>query len=657
VKLSISDGGVVSLESAVVSLEGIVPVINGTILENAQLTWDQAGLHYNLPALENGSFHVEIVQETPEHCWLSYWLESLPDDFVLDSFGIRFEKLSNLRAFLRNGYFSWDGSFYVEPEHIDSPAPTPFLEQGYAMTQLLPHSGTGSVIIGFDRHDRYQHTFKLDRQVSPFALTIETLWDRAERDEFNRTTSERLVIFEHEAVEDALREWAKIVAAASPIAPRLSTKPISGWCSWYNLYAYINEANILEHLHSTAEVVRRENLPMWVFQIDDGFTPEMGDWLDVKPQFPRGMKPLLDDIRAEGFTPGLWIAPFMVGNRSSLYAQHPDWVVKERHTGQPLAHMRFYAEFRWHKRSEEYYILDATHPEAFDYLRLVFRTWRHEWGCEYFKTDFMHFGSEYGPDRAVWHQSSLSRIQIWRKVAEMIREEIGDVVWLGCGCPLWASVGLVDAVRIGRDVGVKWSGNQSAQSLLRDQATRNFANHILWQADPDCILLRERFHDLTSDEVQSLALYAGMSSGLVMTSDMLYDLSEERLILWKLLLNPEKSLCRFPLLGTTALAHRLNPAGQVETCALDPVLVQIRTALEENDLAAVFILNTSENAIQRSYDLEQFGLASNCYRFDWNSSHLYPMPIDKVALTLQPHASELIFLSRKNVHIRPSHLP
>ena len=29
-----------------------------------------------------------------------------------------------------------------------------------------------------------------------------------------------------------------------------------------------------------------------------------------------------------------------------------------------------------------------------------------EWGCEYFKTDFMHFGSEYGPDRAVWHRST-----------------------------------------------------------------------------------------------------------------------------------------------------------------------------------------------------------------------------------------------------------
>ena len=54
----------------------------------------------------------------------------------------------------------------------------------------------------------------------------------------------------------------------------------------------------------------------------------------------------------------MWIAPFMVGNRSGLYREHPDWVVQDRQTGGPLAQMRFYGEFRWHKRSEEYYVLD-----------------------------------------------------------------------------------------------------------------------------------------------------------------------------------------------------------------------------------------------------------------------------------------------------------
>ncbi|RPI91783.1 MAG: alpha-galactosidase [Chloroflexi bacterium] len=218
-----------------------------------------------------------------------------------------------------------------------------------------------------------------------------------------------------------MRDWAHLVAAASPIPWRHLPVRVTGWCSWYNLYASITEENIREHLRGAAAVRDAESLPLRVFQIDDGFTPEMGDWLDVKPQFPRGMKPLLDEIRAAGFVPGLWIAPFVVGNRSRLYQEHPDWVVHDRQTDGPLVQMRFYGEFRWHKRSEEYYILDATHPDALDYLRRVFQVWRYDWGCEYFKTDFMFFGAEYGPERARWHTPGMTRIEVWRQVALMIR--------------------------------------------------------------------------------------------------------------------------------------------------------------------------------------------------------------------------------------------
>jgi alpha-galactosidase len=592
-----------------------------------------------------------------QNCKIRYWLENLPANLSLYSFGIQFQTLENLRAYLRNGYFSWDGSYYVQPEQIKSDSFVPKLEQGYAMTQLLPQYGTGSLVVGFERHERFQHRFSFNRQSNPFSLMIETLWDCADLTD-KRAESETLLVFEHShQIEDALREWARRVAQTAPIPPRLSTPAISGWCSWYNLYGAINEENILEHLYATAKITKQEKLPMWVFQIDDGFTPEMGDWLDVKPQFPRGMKSLLDDIHAEGFRPGLWIAPFMVGNRSRLYAEHPDWVVKERQTGKPLAHMRFYAEFRWHKRSEEYYVLDTTHPDAMNYLRQVFRIWRYEWGCEYFKTDFMHFGSEYGPDQAQWHQSGLSRIQIWRQVAEMIREEIGDAIWLGCGFPLWAAVGLVDGLRIGRDVGVEWAGNYSAQSLLRDQASRNFANHILWQADPDCILIRERFHNLSEIEVESLALYAGMSGGLVMTSDKLDEVSEKRLKLWKFLLNSETSICHYPLLGQSPLIHEIDAEGRAETIAHEPVIVQVRTALHHNDLLALFILNTGEKAVQRSYKLEILGISSPRFGYDWSEQQPFAEPVEFIRLSLQPHAGKLIFLSERPIENSPLHLP
>jgi alpha-galactosidase len=277
----------------------------------------------------------------------------------------------------------------------------------------------------------------------------------------------------------------------------------------------------------------------------------MGDWLDVKPQFPRGMKPLLEDIRERGFTPGLWIAPFLVGNRSRLYAEHPDWTVQSV-SGGPLVHMRFYGEFRWHKRSEEYYVLDTTHPDAAAYIRSVFRIWRKDWGAQYFKTDFMNAGAEYGPDQAKWHQAGLSRVEVWQRMATIIREEIGESLWLGCGCPLWASVGLVDAVRIGRDIGVSWNGEYSAESLLRDLETRNHASGTLWQADPDCVLLRDHFHELSGKEVRSLLMFAGFCGGVLMTSDKLDEVPAERGALFATLLRERKLACDFPRLGESS---------------------------------------------------------------------------------------------------------
>jgi len=653
-EISLTSTYKLNLVSPLVSLGDLHPVVNGERLAagQAEVLQNSAGKIIVRYPIDAGVFGIAISQEAVSgRCWLYYWLEGLAENFVLDSFGICFSSIKNLRAYLRNGYNSWDGSFYVEPEGLQDFEPYEHRpETGFAMTQLLPRYGTGSVVIGFDRHERFQHTFTFDTRQTPLSLTVLTLWDQKDRTGLERCESERLVIFEHPEVEEGLREWARIVAEASPTPPR-HTAQITGWCSWYNLYAYINEQNILDHLHGAAEVAQREQLPMRVFQIDDGFTPEMGDWLKVKPQFPRGMKALMDDIRAAGFIPGLWIGPFMVGNRSQLYQEHPDWVLKDRQTGGPFVQWRMYGEFRWHKRSEEYYVLDTTHPDAFEYLRQVFHTWRHEWGCEYFKTDFMLWGSDYGPDRVIWHKPGLSRIEIWRRVAEMIREEIGeDAIWLGCGCPLWVTVGLVDGIRIGSDVGVSWRGHLSAESLLRDQASRNFANHILWQIDADCILLRERFHHLTETELRSLAIYAGMSGGVIITSDALDELSADRLRLWKLLLSSNDNGCNFPLLGQSSLSYKRFPADrnshQVrhETQAADPVLVQVRTS-QDGVLTAVFIFNISENPLQRSYPLSQLGLSGPLYVYDWTSGCAWPEPVERLTFSLPSHGGVLLFLS------------
>lgn len=623
-KLIVDSNGMIELESSVGGLSDLRPLLNGRVVTGARLRPAPDGQRWfsNLPG--GGRFGLEAHEESGA-IRLRCRIDGVPPE-TLDSFGLRFDTVSNALRFLRNGYFSWDGSRYVDIDQLD---PATFPETGYAMVQFLPRSGGGSVVAGFERHDRFQQSLIVDNPSGVPSLEMVTHWDRRLPTPGEGAVSEWMIVFDHPGVEEALRVWAQRVAAASLMPPRLSAPRITGWCSWYSLYAAINEESIRHHLRSTAEVAQRESLPLRVFQIDDGFTPEMGDWLETKPQFPHGMKPLLDEIRAAGFVPGLWIAPFMVGNRSRLYAAHPDWVVRDRKTGGPLAHMRFYGEFRWHKRSEEYYILDATHPDAFDYLRMVFRTWRREWGCEYFKTDFMHFGSEYGPDRALWHTPGRSRMEIWRSVAELIREEIGDALWLGCGCPLWASVGLVDAVRIGRDVGAEWSGG--AQSVLRDGATRNFANGILWQADPDCLLLRSRFHNLGASEQRALILYGGLTGGLLLTSDDLSELPQEHIELFRLLLNAPTTVCRYPRLGSD-----------------DAVLVQVR---EMEGEVALFLFNTGESEETSRYALADLGLEGCWSVSEWHEQTpgtrtAVAADAKEIVVTLARRSGRLFFLSR-----------
>lgn len=634
-KCALDQTGRLDLLSGGVRLRGGVPAVNGKPLDGRRCQVEAVDGGWRMtcraPALAAARFVLEIRCDG-DQAVLAWSIEDLLAGYVLDSFGLNFARVENLRAFLRQGYMSWDGSEYLEPR------PAEGAKTGYAVTQLLPHEGDLNLVLGFERHDRFLQSFTFESGGEGTSLLALTLWDRSEH--AGRCAADPLLALEGPAVEGGLRRWARAVASAAPVPPRRPDPPVTGWSSWYNLYAAITEENIREHLQAAAEAVRRENLPLRVFQIDDGFTPEMGDWLELRPTFPSGMQALLAEVRRAGFVPGLWIAPFMVGNRSHLFRRHPDWVVQDAASGGPLVQTTFYGEFRWHKRSEEYYILDTTHPDALAYLETVFHTWHAEWGCDYFKTDFMHYGMAHGPDRAQHFRSGLTRVEIWRQAAERIRAAIGDSTWLGCGCPLFAPVGLVEGMRIGRDVGVRWSGEYSAQSLLRDQANRNFANGILWQSDPDAVLLRERFHHLSDTEVRSLALYAGMTGGVMMTSDHLGELPESRLALWKLALGAAGRPCDFPFLGRTD----------------DPIIVQVRKGGPAGAPGAVFCLNLTTEEQACTVSLDRLGFEPPLYGWEWPEAKGMPDPLDRLRVSLPAHGGRLFFLQDRPFDRRPERL-
>jgi len=113
------------------------------------------------------------------------------------------------------------------------------------------------------------------------------------------------------------------VAAENQVRKRIST-PV-GWCSWYYYFQNITPQILRNNLQSVQQ--HKAELPLDFFQIDNGFQQDVGSWLKFHPNFPQGVKELSHEIKAAGFTPGLWLAPFIVEHKSTLNREHPQWLL------------------------------------------------------------------------------------------------------------------------------------------------------------------------------------------------------------------------------------------------------------------------------------------------------------------------------------------
>lgn len=122
-------------------------------------------------------------------------------------------------------------------------------------------------------------------------------------------------------------------------------------------YASHNEHVVLNALDRLTE------LSFDVFQLDDGWQITHGDWEPTK-KFPSGMKALADKIKATGRTAGHWLAPFMVTKLSSVYRDHPDWLLRDEH-GKPVP-----VGLTWEGVP---YTLDVSHPEVLKWIDQLIR--------------------------------------------------------------------------------------------------------------------------------------------------------------------------------------------------------------------------------------------------------------------------------------------
>jgi alpha-galactosidase len=289
------------------------------------------------------------------------------------------------------------------------------------------------------------------------------------------------------STQQALTAWADRFAARAGIA---GIRPApTMWCSWYHYFTAVTAADIAENLTA----IDRQDLPVDVVQIDDGWQRQVGDWLTYSDKFS-SFPGLIRQIRDAGRRAGIWLAPFLVTTQSQTFEEHPDWLLRQPDGTLVDAGQNWDAQL---------YALDITHPEARAYLTESFERLR-ELDIDFYKIDFVYAGALDGAR----HDGS-SPLAAYRSGISLIRDAIGPEAYLlGSGAPILPSVGLVDAMRVAPDTALHYlpaNGDDvampSQQGATLSTVGRAFQHGRFWINDADCLVARpemERRHEWAS---------------------------------------------------------------------------------------------------------------------------------------------------------------
>lgn len=401
------------------------------------------------------------------------------------------------------------------------------------MMATIKDGGSGNgITAGFISTAEQFSQVWLDRDTA--SLTAVSYADGIEVAPGAALSSERLL------VESSASPLASMERYGDALAREMQAVPwphvTSGWCSWYYYWQGVTEEAVLANMAFLSW--HRKGLPVEYVQIDDGYQAGIGDWLTPNEKFPRGMKWIASQIHGRGYKAGIWLAPFMIGAGSQLYREHPDWAVQYQ-PGRP-----YIAMVNW---AQECYAMDLTRPDVMEWLETIFRTVFDEWGYDYVKIDFLYAGAVDG----IRHDPNVTRAQAYRRAIELIRRIAGGRFILGCGNPMAPSIGLVNGTRIGPDVAPYWYPAEppreegrndlslvSTLNGIRNVMGRFWMHNRLWLNDPDCMIARDSETALKAGEVRTLAAIIALSGGMVLDSDNLMRLSDERRAMVSMMLPP-----------------------------------------------------------------------------------------------------------------------
>ncbi|MBN1674914.1 MAG: alpha-galactosidase [Kiritimatiellae bacterium] len=343
-----------------------------------------------------------------------------------------------------------------------------------------------------------------------------------------------------------LDEFAELLAVEFGVASVKKTRPTL-YCSWYFYGTDFRHEDLTENLRVLAE----KPVPIDAFLIDGGWMDCHGSWEPLQELFPDGLKPVADQIRAAGYAPGLWTAPFIVHDDAPIVKEHPELLAKDRQGA-----YRTYAH-----GGRTAYVVDPSSPYAEPYYNAMYGKIR-DWGFRYHKLDFLR--AIITTDDIRFHDPSLNRAQAYRLALTLVRRAMGaDAYMLACGGLFEASIGIPDGMRSGSDVKGYWYtprkkgvapniwNRMTHTTRIRQNVFRNYLNRF-WHSDPDALMVRRREEPFrgnephqhlsagrfTDEQAFTTTVNQYLAGGLVCISERFAELDDDRRALLRHVIPP-----------------------------------------------------------------------------------------------------------------------
>ena len=165
----------------------------------------------------------------------------------------------------------------------------------------------------------------------------------------------------------------------------------------------VTEENVMALIPRAAEIGAE------LFIIDEGWQTAIGEWTVHAKKFPRGLKPIIDEVHRRGMRFGLWIEPERVMHDARLFSEKEEWLFAKNKTS---------AMINLSRRD----VLEYVHREMADLLR--------QNDIRYLKLDFnRYFEIPDVPDRRTMR---TRYVENFYELFSRLRKEFPTVIFENC---------------------------------------------------------------------------------------------------------------------------------------------------------------------------------------------------------------------------------